>query len=75
MWRRTLMSVAISLAPTVATDAQSQGAVLVDVRVHTLKAGARDQFHARFVAESLPLLHAAGIDVVSEQEIRDLIDR
>lgn len=59
------MSVAISVAVPAVTAAQPQGTVLVEVRVYTLKAGARDQFHTRFVAESLPLLHAAGIDVVS----------
>ena len=38
---------------------------VLEVRVYTLKSGVRDAFHARFIAEALPLLQRAGIDVVA----------
>lgn len=38
---------------------------VVEIRVYTLKPGARDGFHRRFIQESLPLPHGAHVDVVA----------
>src|SRR5262245_34679556 len=51
---------------TYASPAWPQGtAAMLEIRVYTLKPGVRDQFHADFLAESLPLLRRAGVDVVA----------
>jgi ketosteroid isomerase-like protein len=38
---------------------------VVEIRSYNLKPGARDRFHARFVAEALPLLERWNVDVVA----------
>lgn len=47
--------------------AQSTAGVssVVEIRVYTLKSGARERFHDLFVRQSLPLLQRRGIDVVA----------
>jgi ketosteroid isomerase-like protein len=58
--------VAAVLTSSVATEAAGQPPDRVlEIRVYTLKAGQRDDFHRRFVDESLPLLERSGIDIVS----------
>lgn len=48
-----------------ATPGAQAASAVVEIRVYTLRPGTRDQFHARFVRESLPLLQRARIDVVA----------
>jgi ketosteroid isomerase-like protein len=43
---------------------EEAGAV-VEIRSYNLKPGSRDRFHARFVAEALPLLERWNVDVVA----------
>lgn len=38
---------------------------VLEIRVYTLKPGAREEFHRRFVEESLPLLQRQRVDVVA----------
>jgi ketosteroid isomerase-like protein len=38
---------------------------VLEIRAYTLKPGVRDGFHSRFLAEALPLLRTAGVDVVA----------
>ncbi len=56
--------VVLCLAAQAAPRAQA-AAGIVEIRVYTLHPGTRDQFHARFVRDSLPLLRRARIDVVA----------
>ena len=41
------------------------GSTVIEIRVYTLKSGARERFHDLFVRQSLPLLERHGIDVVA----------
>jgi ketosteroid isomerase-like protein len=50
---------------TATPAAQRPPTAALEIRVYTLKPGVRDEFHARFVRDSLPLLQRAGIDVVA----------
>jgi ketosteroid isomerase-like protein len=45
--------------------AEAQSSAVLEVRVYTLKPGVREEFHRRFVQDSLPLLQRASVDVVA----------
>jgi hypothetical protein len=45
---------------------RNDSARIIEVRVYTLKPGARDSFHELFVRESLPMLRRHGVDVVAD---------
>ena len=59
-----LTGIAVAFA-TAATKAQAPAKVALEIRSYTLKPGARAAFHQLFIADSLPLLHRWGIDVVA----------
>jgi uncharacterized protein (TIGR02246 family) len=59
----TAMVIGVAAAPALAQT--TPASATLEIRVYTLKPGVRDDFHARFVSDSLPLLHRAGIDVVA----------
>ena len=55
----------ICAAGRASIGAQPPVPTVLEVRVYTLKPGARDAFHARFIRDSLPLLRRARVDVVA----------
>jgi ketosteroid isomerase-like protein len=58
-------AVVVAVSATTATAQRPASPAALEIRVYTLKPGARDEFHARFIRDSLPLLRRAGIDVVA----------
>jgi hypothetical protein len=57
--------VASSPAPMVSQGRASATGPVVEIRSYNLKPGTRDRFHKRFVADALPLLNRAEVDVVA----------
>src|SRR4029450_2202885 len=55
----------VMLAATCMAQSTAGGSTVIEIRVYTLKSGARDRFHALLVRQSLPLLQRHGIDVVA----------
>jgi ketosteroid isomerase-like protein len=60
-----LGSIAVLIAGPNAMQERSDGARVIEIRVYTLKPGARDSFHELFVRESLPMLRRHDVDVVA----------
>lgn len=54
----------LGMARSARPEDQASSTVL-EVRTYTLKPGTREEFHRRFVEESLPLLERAQVDVVA----------
>jgi ketosteroid isomerase-like protein len=57
--------IAVLIAGANAMQEKSDGTRVIEIRVYTLKPGARDSFHELFVSESLPMLRRHGVDVVA----------
>jgi ketosteroid isomerase-like protein len=53
------------LAATCMAQSTAGGSTVIEIRVYTLKSGARERFHDLFVRQSLPLLQRRGIDVLA----------
>lgn len=63
--RAAVTALALSVCGLASVTGQAVATTVLEVRVYTLKPGARDTFHARFIRESLPLLRRARVDVVA----------